>query len=84
MEQSGIFCSLSLNLVYETLSTWAVKTRLDHILCVVVAGGEVHIHETVVDAKVLDMEEMMISMEVAPVIVSWFLCVSKLIIDAVL
>ena len=43
---------------------------------------EVHVSQTVVDAKVLDMEEMVICVEVPSVFVSWLLRVTKLVVEA--
>ena len=43
---------------------------------------EVHVSQTVVDAKVLDVEEMVICVEVSSVFVGGLLCVTKLVIKA--
>ena len=43
---------------------------------------KVHVSQTVVDAKVLDVEEVVIRVEVSTILVSWLLCVTKLVVNA--
>ena len=43
---------------------------------------EVHVSQTVVDAKVLDMKEVVISVEVSTIFVSWLLRVTKFVVKA--
>ena len=43
---------------------------------------EVHVSQTVVDAKVLDMEEVVICVKVSTIFVSWLLCVTKFVVKA--
>ena len=45
-------------------------------------GREIHVHQAVVDAKVLDMEQMVVGVEVPPIFVGWFLSVAELVVEA--
>ena len=84
MEHSVRFLNFLLNLVNQVLSPWTVEGGHDEVLVVVVAGAEVHVHQAVVDAKVLDMKEMMICMKVVSTCVLRFLGMTKLVVNAVL
>jgi len=82
MEQSIFFGLLSFHRKCHVLLTGTIQARFDHVLGVVVPCVEVHVSETVVDAKVLDMEEVVIRMEVPSILVAWLLRVTKLVIEA--
>ena len=43
---------------------------------------EVHVGQTVVDAEVLDMEEVVVRVEVSAIFVCWLLCVPELVVHA--
>jgi len=62
--------------------SWAIKTRLDHVFGVVVSCVKVHVSETVVDAEVFDMEEVVVRVEVSAIFVGWLLCVPELVVHA--
>ena len=62
-----------------TVETWF------NPVCVIVRGSaEVHVHKTVVDPVVLDMDEVVVSVEVLSSVVIKPLSVAKLVINAVL
>jgi len=82
MEQSILFSLFSFHRKCHVFLAGAIEARFDHILGVVVPSVEVHVSQTVVDAKVLDVEEMVICVEVPSVFVGWLLCVTKLVIKA--
>jgi len=82
MEQSILFSLFSFHRKCHIFLAGAIEARFDHILGVVVPSVEVHVSQTVVDAKVLDVEEMVICVEVPSVLVSGLLCVTKLVVKA--
>ena len=68
----------------QILCPITVETGLDPVLVIVCGGGEVHVHQTVVDTVVLDMDKVVVCVEVLASIVLQPLSVSELVINAVL
>ena len=59
-----------------------IQAWLDHVLIIVDTCLKVHVHETIVDAKVLHMVQMVINMEIISAQIFRFLSVSKLVVNA--
>ena len=68
----------------HVLRSITVEAGLDPVLVVVGGRGEVHVHQTVVDPVVLDVNKMVVRVEVLSSIVLKPLGVTKLVINAVL
>ena len=84
MKYSIFLIDLFLHTVHCRFSTRNVQIRLDKIPVVVIAGAEVHVHETVVDAVVLHMKKVVVGVKVVSARVLRLLGVSELVVDAVL
>ena len=73
-----------LDLKHEVVRSLTVEAGLDPVLVVVGGCVEIHVQEAVVDTVVLHVDEMMVGVEVLTLIILEPLCVTKLVIEAVL
>ena len=84
MKSNIFFVNWLLDLKHQVLRSITVETRLDPVGVIEGASVEVHVHQTVVDAVVLDVDQVMVSVEVLASIILQPLSMTKLVIKAVL